>query len=135
MINFEKLISDVITIDSHFKEVTANAINKNFTIRNWLIGAYIVEFEQNGKERAEYGGKLIQKLAEQVNIRGLSSRSLAQFKQFYLLYSNLITESSLPDKLTTNFLQLAPAKLQDTDFHSITILQSATQNLSTKKIA
>lgn len=126
MINFEKLISDVITIDSHFKEGTANVINKNFTIRNWLIGAYIVEFEQNGKERAEYGGNLIQKLAEQDNIRGLSARSLAQFKQFYLLYSYLITESSLPEKLTTNFLQSTTAKLQDTDLHNITILQSAT---------
>ena len=33
-------------------------------MRNWLIGYYIVEYEQNGKDRAEYGAKLLKKLEE-----------------------------------------------------------------------
>lgn len=129
MINFEKLISDVITIDSHFKEVTANAINKNFTIRNWLIGAYIVEFEQNGKERAEYGGNLIQKLAEQVNIRGLSARSLAQFKQFYLIYPTLGVGTNFPPELSLNILQTPSAKLQSSENQLNIILQTPSAKL------
>ena len=35
--------------------------------RNWLIGYYIVEFEQHGKDRAEYGSQLLKKLEERVN--------------------------------------------------------------------
>ena len=41
------------------------------TMRNWLIGYYIVEFEQHGKDRAEYGSQLLKKLEERVNRKGL----------------------------------------------------------------
>ena len=39
-----------------------SAVNQLLTIRNWAIGYYIVEFEQNGKARAEYGSNLLEKL-------------------------------------------------------------------------
>ncbi|WP_437182166.1 hypothetical protein [Segatella copri] len=42
------------------------------TMRNWLIGYYIVEFEQHGKDRAEYGSQLLKKLEERVNRKGLN---------------------------------------------------------------
>ena len=42
------------------------AINRMQTMRNWLIGYYIVEFEQHGKDRAEYGSQLLKKLEERV---------------------------------------------------------------------
>lgn len=46
------------------------AINRMQTMRNWLIGYYIVEFEQHGKDRAEYGAQLLKKLEAKVNRRG-----------------------------------------------------------------
>ena len=38
-------------------------------MRNWIIGYYIVEFEQKGKERAEYGEHLLEKLEERVALK------------------------------------------------------------------
>ena len=51
-------------------------MNVTMTLRNWLIGYYIFEFEQNGKERAEYGTYLLKKLEEQINERGLNTTLL-----------------------------------------------------------
>lgn len=53
------------------------AINRMQTMRNWLIGYYIVEFEQHGKDRAEYGSHLLKRLEERVNRKGLT-RNLFQ---------------------------------------------------------
>jgi hypothetical protein len=41
----------------------ARAVNRHLTLRNWFIGAYIVEFEQNGEDRASYGQELLPRLA------------------------------------------------------------------------
>ena len=48
------------------------AINQMATLRNWLIGYYIVEYEQNGSDRAKYGDKLLKRLEERVNTKGLN---------------------------------------------------------------
>jgi hypothetical protein len=65
------------------------AINKALTARNWLIGLYIVEFEQHGEDRAEYGAKLLDNLAKEINSKGLSARNLKLYRQFYLAYPTL----------------------------------------------
>lgn len=74
-----------------------NAINQALTIRNWLIGQYIVVFEQNGKDRAKYGDGLLKKLEQKVNARGLNVTLLQLCRQFYLYYpefSDLIYATS-----------------------------------------
>ncbi len=57
-----KLNHLVVTIASTH-EATRNqavrSVNTALTIRNWLIGYYIVEFEQKGEDRAKYGGRLL----------------------------------------------------------------------------
>lgn len=55
--DFEELEIRVGRLNSAFDENTVKAINKNVTARNWLIGFYIVNYEQNGKDRASYGEK------------------------------------------------------------------------------
>lgn len=47
------------------------AINQLLTIRNWAIGCYIVEYEQEGCDCAKYGARLLQKLANELSIKGL----------------------------------------------------------------
>lgn len=60
------------------------------TIRNWLIGYYIVEFEQNGKDKAEYGTSLLKTIAAKLSqTKGLDERSLRRFRLFYLYYPHL----------------------------------------------
>lgn len=90
MNNFQQLITSIDQIHNHQQARVVNAVNQALTIRNWLIGYYIVEFEQNGEDRGEYGEKLIPALAEQLSgLKGINQRSLFRFRNFYLLYSNL----------------------------------------------
>ena len=60
------------------------------TMRNWLIGYYIVEFEQHGKDRAEYGSQLLKKLEERVNRKGLNVTLFKNARNFYLLYPQMV---------------------------------------------
>lgn len=74
--SFNNLVDKVVGIDKAFADNTAKAINRNITARNWLIGYYIVNYEQNGSDRAKYGAKTLQTLAERLNSRSLSYRNL-----------------------------------------------------------
>ena len=65
------------------------AINRMQTMRNWLIGYYIVEYEQNGKDRAEYGAKLLKKLEERVNRKGMTTTLFKWARKFYRLYPQM----------------------------------------------
>ncbi len=85
--NFDNLIHSINTTDQVLQSEAAKAINKALTARNWLIGLYIVEFEQNGEDRATYGSSLLQKISERLNSKSLSYRNLRLFRQFYLEYS------------------------------------------------
>jgi hypothetical protein len=54
-------------------------VNTALTLRNWVIGYYIVEYEQKGADRAEYGERLIRNLSERLgkaNIKGISRTNL-----------------------------------------------------------
>ena len=61
------------------------------TMRNWLIGYYIVEFEQKGKERAQYGDKLLKRLEFAVNQKGLTETLFKWSRLFYRLYPQMAT--------------------------------------------
>jgi hypothetical protein len=90
MESFKALVSNIQELHLHLQQSAANAVNQMLTIRNWLIGYYIVEFEQNGKDRAEYGDRLIETLAGKLNqIKGIDKRSLFRFRLFYLYYPQL----------------------------------------------
>ena len=54
--------------------------------RNWLIGWYIVEYEQIGADRAHYGSRLIERLADRLCLKGASATNLRKFRQFYREY-------------------------------------------------
>jgi len=67
----------------------AQAVNVSLTLRNWLIGCHIVEYEQNGRDRAEYGDRLLDELARDLRRRlgrGFGCRSLETFRGLYLHY-------------------------------------------------
>lgn len=59
----------------------AHAINLALTARNWLVGYYIVEFEQHEEDRAKYGEKLLNRLSERINQKGFEPRRLREFRQ------------------------------------------------------
>jgi len=87
---FELLVDSINQTHSHFHQQATRAINVSLTLRNWLIGYYIVEFEQKGEDRATYGEKLLPKLAERCTfIKGLDERSFRNFRLLYIYYPQI----------------------------------------------
>lgn len=90
--NFEALVQSIAAIHERSQTTAAKAVNVALTLRNWLIGAYIVEFEQRGDDRAAYGDRLLTKLAEglqQKNMPRSDERELRRFRQLYLVYPQI----------------------------------------------
>lgn len=85
----QKLALDIRVIDATLKESAAKAINKHVTARNWLIGYFIVNYEQHGEDRAKYGDRILQNLSAKLTEPGLSSRNLRLFRLFYQVYPKL----------------------------------------------
>jgi hypothetical protein len=91
------------------------AVNIALTLRNWLIGYYIVEYEQGGSDRAQYGQRLLENLTRDLRRRvgkGFGKRYLEMFRQFYLRYSIAKTvfsqfglELPYPPTVTTTALE------------------------------
>ena len=59
------------------------------TVRNWLIGCYIVEYEQKGSDRAKYGDRLLKRLEEKVNTKGLNVTLFQTSRLFYHYYPQI----------------------------------------------
>ncbi|MCE6988267.1 YhcG family protein [Dyadobacter sp. CY323] len=108
--NFHSLVNVIQETHTTLQQNAIKAINKHLTIRNWLIGFYIVEFEQNGEDRARYGERLLEDLADKINVKGLGARNLKLFKQFHLSYPAIV--------------QTLSAQLQDFGFGNYTNLRS-----------
>lgn len=88
--SFNDLASIVQTTHDNAQSSAIKAINRMQTMRNWLIGYYIVEFEQHGKDRAEYGTQLLKKLEERVNRKGLTRNTFQSSRNFYRIYPQMI---------------------------------------------
>jgi predicted nuclease of restriction endonuclease-like (RecB) superfamily len=90
MDSFNSLVSGIQQLHNQLQQSAVNAVNQMLTIRNWLIGHHIVEFEQNGKDRAEYGKSLLKSISDNLtHIKGLDERSLRRFRLFYLYYPQI----------------------------------------------
>jgi predicted nuclease of restriction endonuclease-like (RecB) superfamily len=111
---FESLVSTIEQTHQHFQQQAVRAVNISLTVRNWLIGYYISEFELKGSDRANYGDKLFDTLADRLkSIKGIDRRSLYRFKDFYALYpqiadlfSSADTKLNLPFSITESIVGL-----------------------------
>lgn len=86
------LSQQIMQVQDVMQAQAAHAVNLSLTARNWLIGHYIVEYEQHGEDRAQYGAQLLNKLAAKINRRGLNARRLRECRLFYCCYPQLGTE-------------------------------------------
>ena len=97
------------------KEILKNARQKVYTAINsamveayWEIGRRIVEEEQRGKERAEYGKEILQNLSKELTEefgKGYSYRTLREIRQFYLMFSDFEKWRTVSAKLTWSHFQ------------------------------
>ena len=88
--SFEQLTENILSANNTLQGFATKTINQTITLRNWIIGYYIVEYEQNGSDRAQYGNKLVEKLAERLNKTGLGISLLRKTRAFYISYPYLI---------------------------------------------
>ena len=86
---YRSVFGDVSRIIDSARRSAAHSVNAVMTAAYWLIGQYIVEFEQSGEQRAAYGTALIERLAADLTERfgrGFSRQNLQQMRVFYLAY-------------------------------------------------
>lgn len=109
--DFTALVAAIGQVHAQSAAAASRAINTTLTLRNWIIGWYIREYEQQGADRATYGEAIINRLAEALaacGIRDLAPRTLRQCRQFYTVYP-MIWQTASAKSLG---LQLAPPMWQ-----------------------
>ena len=88
--NFNTLVNQIDTVHKTLQAKSVQTVSRSLTLRNWIIGYYIVEYEQNGEDRAKYGAKIINSLSINLNhIKGMSATNLKLFRQFYISYPQI----------------------------------------------
>ena len=115
--NFESLVGHINQVQDVLQSQAAHAINLALTARNWLVGYYIVEFEQHGEDRAKYGEKLLKTLAKRLNRRGFGERRLYEFRLTYIVYPQIgpVIANYIVNNNKDDILRLPTAKLQLND--------------------
>ncbi|MGC8491986.1 MAG: PDDEXK nuclease domain-containing protein [Syntrophobacteraceae bacterium] len=88
-IHYDSILEDISKVIDAARKSAARSVNCIMTAAYWLIGHRIVELEQKGEARAEYGEELIERLAADLIARygrGFSVRNVWQMKAFYLAW-------------------------------------------------
>src|SRR3990167_3625818 len=99
-----------------FARQAGRSVNMALTIRNWLIGLYIKEYEKKGLDRAKYGTHTIKHLADELQAAKVPSTaftSLKQYRQFYELYPQIGQAVSGQLKVLTKMKEL-PTEISQT---------------------
>lgn len=131
--DFDSLVGQIHQVQDILQAQAAHAVNLSLTARNWLVGYYIVEFEQEGEDRAKYGEKLLNRLAKSINRKGFEPRRLREYRQLYLVYPELCSpissflqdiEQNLSELFKLSIWRSAPAKLKHVESLSSRIWQS-----------
>lgn len=99
---FNDLSDSIIQTHQSAQNTAIKAVNQMATLRNWLIGCYIVEYEQKGSDRAKYGDRLLKRLEERVNTKGLNLTLFKVARNFYLLYPQIGDLLSSPIRSTAS---------------------------------
>ena len=95
--NYNKLLADIgVTIETA-RQNAVKAVNTELVKANWEIGRHIIEFEQQGNERAGYGTDLLARLSKDLKLRygkGFGRRNILDMRRFYLAFSKWQTVSA-----------------------------------------
>ena len=101
-------INEIKRILKNARQKAYTAVNSAMVEAYWEIGRRIVEEEQNGKERAEYGKEILQNLSKELTEefgKGYSYRTLREIRQFYLMFSDFEKWRTVSAKLTWSHFQ------------------------------
>jgi hypothetical protein len=113
---FSDLSESIIQTHQSAQNSAVKAVNQMATLRNWLIGCYIVEYEQKGSDRGKYGDRLLKRLEERVNTKGLNETLFRNSRTFYKLYpqiGELFEIGAISHKLTGKIHPTASDELEN----------------------
>jgi len=91
--SFEKLVGFIRHVHDELAAQAGRAVNLSLTLRNWLIGCYIAEYELYGSDRASYGDSLLTELAKRLTdlkVSNCNRRQLYRYLRFYRLYPEIV---------------------------------------------
>ena len=133
--NLPDLIANVHELDAALRRRSASAVNVSLNARNWLIGAWIVEYETNGTDRANYGDGMMAKLADAVAIKGLGRINLFRCRQFYSTYPQIVATVSqlFPNLPKINEMSVLAAPEETSSLESLQKHQTELDELDTNE--
>ena len=89
---FDRLVETLAHAHGTLEAQAAKAVNVSLTLRNWLFGYYIREYEQSGADRSAYGERLLDTLSQrlqQAGLKRIEARELRRYRQFYMTYPQI----------------------------------------------
>ena len=110
--NFDHLVELCRLTHEEMQKQAVRAVDLTLVVRNWLFGRYIVEYEQQGADRAAYGAGLMEALTSRLKplgIKGVSATRLRLYRTFYREYGEI--QPTLSGESATALL---PASIQPT---------------------
>ncbi|MEW6380495.1 MAG: PDDEXK nuclease domain-containing protein [bacterium] len=121
MMDFGALVKAIQDVHEQCAAQAGKAVNISLTMRNWAIGFYIREYEQNGEDRAQYGQQLLDTLAQTLQAaldKCYTGRYLGLCRQFYEVYpqirKSLISKFGMLEKRKSAISEF-PAVLEAAD--------------------
>jgi len=90
---FDSLVQSIRQVHDQLAAQAGRAVNISLTLRNWLIGLYIAEYELRGADRANYGEKLLTLLSKELRKHHISStgrRQLYNYLSFYRVFPEIV---------------------------------------------
>lgn len=104
-LNFGQLVSTIYHVHQELAVQASRAVNISLSLRNWMIGCYIAEYQLNGADRASYGDNLLSSLSlelEKLQVSNSNKRQLYRYLRFYRFYPQIV------GTLTPQFRELLP---------------------------
>ncbi len=130
---YSKLLSQISETYIFGKQKAVAVVSRQITDTYWKVGEQIIEFEQEGKQRAEYGSKLMERLSKDLSLlhgKGFSLSNVKRMRQLYVTYPN---SAELPHQLSwTHLVELL--KINDPLERSFYEKQSILENWSTTEL-
>jgi predicted nuclease of restriction endonuclease-like (RecB) superfamily len=131
--NYSQLLEQIAAVYQEGRSNAVIAVNQHLVNTYWLIGQYIVQYQQGGATKATYGKGLLLQLSKDLRTtigKGFSRSNLQRMRQFYLEYPK---RAELPHKLSwTHFVELL--KIEDTLERSFYEKQTIIENWSTTEL-
>ena len=128
----ETIVADIKEILDRARKKAYEAASYAMIEAYWLIGKRIVEQEQSGERRAQYGREILQRLSEELG-KGFSERTLRDIRKCYLTFPDWKDLAHACAKLEWSHIR-AVTKVNDTDARKYYLREATSQNWSVKTL-